>query len=124
MLYNVLIKQENTTKTQGGIKMTCIKYIDIVLVRLENGDKRLFRAPAWSYLTDTVEVSTLTGPHKGLVLAKITLPDDEEDEKVKFILSCMNAHWPLSKVIGYVDMHRLNYNDEQTEQTEETETKE
>ena len=103
--------------------MTCIKYVDIVLVKLENGDNRLFRAPAWSYLTDTVEVSSLAGPRRGKVIAKITLPDDEEDEKVKFILSCMNAHWPLSKVIGYVDMHRLNY-DEQTEQTEETETEE
>ena len=63
-------------------------YIDLVVVKMNNGKKYLFRAPSWSRLDsgDEVFVDTVNGPELGKVVVVTTEPNEVGTE-VRWTLS-------------------------------------
>lgn len=95
-------------------------YVDLVLVE-QNGDRYLFRAPAWSYIKEGEQVicETSRGEAMGKVITTYTADDD--DKCMKFAVECCGASIPLNRIVGrlkYVEM-RYPQEDENGNDSEE-----
>lgn len=92
-------------------------YIDLVVVKMNNNKKYLFRAPRWSCIEckDEVFVDTTHGPQLGTVVGVTSEPDDLTDKDVQFLVGIFEAEWPLKKVLSRRVIRELEYDDEEDE---------
>ena len=95
-----------------------VKYVDLVAVRTDMG-KRLFRAPAWSHLSEgsCVRVDTRVGTKTGTVLASETV--QYEGAEYEFAIKLCGATKPLRKVIAKVVEREFDYSEEEEVEKEE-----
>jgi len=110
-----------------------MRYLDLVVVKLNNGQDYLFRAPAWSRLNKDdevyVDVDTVSGSAYGKVVGSITTETTLDSEEATLLINMTHATLPIKKVLERVVSVKLDYKDdpyeeenyEQTEQTEEQE---
>jgi len=91
-------------------------YIDLVLCQLLNGDKRVCRAPAFSYLKrdEMVIVECGSGEEVANVDASISINITEEDELefFKTALKIPDSLYKIPKVKSRLILDKLNYKED------------
>lgn len=90
------------------------KYFDFVLCRHQNGKKELMYAPEFSYLKagDMVVVDTDKGEMTSVVLASLTMRDDQKKE-IDFVMKATNSPKDLHRIISKVIFEKMKYEEEE-----------
>lgn len=94
-----------------------MKRVKLVLVALDNGSERVFKAPAYTYFNhgDMVMVDTCRGTEIGKVVCSFTT--GEEDDEYTLVTHVIKSCGDFRKVIAKLDKRELVY-EEETEETD------
>ena len=89
-------------------------YYDVVNVKLSDR-RRVFKAPAWSYLHegDEVRVETMCGEETGKVVSIITIDENSDLEKFIKTLAGVNE---FNRVLGKIDFKAYSYPEDVVEE--------
>lgn len=92
-----------------------MNYVDLVVVKMNNGSQYLFQAPRWSHLEkdDVVRVDTVHGIESGTVVGSITTDAELHDDEAKLLIDMLGATLPLAKVRAKMEYRVLYYEDEE-----------